>query len=389
MQLTTRNRNVISGLIAVVFVTSAIILSISWAFGSFDDTWTLRARFDAAGQGLQKGSDVKVRGVNIGKVRSVSLDGIKALVTMDIQHGQEIPRSASLTVRPKTLFGEKFVDVEPGADEASTNAADFYPSSGDVTFIGQTTGGFELERVLAAAYPLLKAIKPEDLMTVLDELASATQGLGSTVNRQLVNGKKVLDVFAARDAEQRQFLTDLNTIAGQLGNRAEDITALARSLNSALPTLTSRGDQLTQLLDQTSRLSNDVADLLENNQDFINSAFNEGQAVLDTLDAQRQQVIPLVSGLASYVRWLAEVIRIPVGDGTYMAAVKGLLGTQSCLLGLCSSAAAGAPGTTTALPAPAGGTPAVGATPAGTGPPSSDDAVSVLLRALGQLGRRQ
>src|SRR5207249_4880743 len=62
----------------------------------------------------------------------------------------------------------------------------------------------------------------------------------------------------------------------------------------------------------------------------------QGQQVLDILDAQRTQLVPLVSGLASYAQWVSELIRIPIGDGTSMAAVKGLLGTQTCLLGVCT-----------------------------------------------------
>ena len=57
--------------------------------------------------------------------------------------------------------------------------------------------------------------------------------------------------------------------------------------------------------------------------------------MLDTLNEKRTQVVPLVIGLRQYAETLAESIRIPVGDGSMMAAVKSLNGTQVCdLFGL-------------------------------------------------------
>jgi ABC-type transporter Mla subunit MlaD len=150
-----------------------------------------------------------------------------------------------------------------------------------------------------------------------------------------VNGEKVLDVFAAHDADTRKFLTDLAKLSTELGGRSDDLVAAAVDLNTALPTLNSRSDELNSLLVQTGRLSDDLADLLQNNKPFIDKSFNGGQQVLDLLNDRRGQVVPLVIGLRQYAQTLAESIRIPVGDGSMMAAVKSHNGAQVCdLFGL-------------------------------------------------------
>lgn len=330
MDLTTRNRDIISGLIALVLVLSAMTIGVSWSFGSYDDTYRVKGSFDAAGQGLQKNSDVKIRGVNVGKVAKVDLVDGRALVTMDINSSNKIPETATATVRAKTLFGEKFVDIVPGAGEAS---GPFYSTSGALLDKCDkdaqpehscTTGGFELERVLGDAYPLLKQIKPAELMTVIHTLADAGRDLGPNINRQIVNSKTVLDVNAAHDADTRQFLADLAKLSEQLGVRADDLVQAADDLNIALPTLNSRAGKLNSLLSQTARLSNDVADLLRNNKDFIDKSFGGGQEVLNVVYDHRNDVVPLVIGLREYLQTLTEITRIPVGDGTLMAAVKSL-----------------------------------------------------------------
>src|SRR3954464_15847608 len=94
-ELTPRRKNVISGLIALVLLTGAIVVGVSQAFGEFDGGDRLRASFDAAGQGLIKNSDVKIRGVNVGKVENVKLVDGRALVTMTINDGQKVPTATT------------------------------------------------------------------------------------------------------------------------------------------------------------------------------------------------------------------------------------------------------------------------------------------------------
>ena len=347
MELTLRNRNIISGLIALVLLFGAIVVGVKFSFGEFADVYQLKASFANAGQGLQKNSDVKIRGVNVGKVQGVKLVDGRALVTMEINSSTKIPETATATVRPKTLFGEKFIDIAPGDGEAN---GPYYSKKGDLLDRCDknaqpdhscAVGGFELEQVLGDAYPLLKDISPTDLFTVIDTIAQSGKDLGPTINREIVNGQKVLDVLAAHDADTRQFLTDLATLSSQLGVRADDLVSAANDLNIALPTINGRADKLNTLLQQTARLSDDVADLLRNNKDFIDKSFNGGQQVLDLLNDHRNDIVPLVVGLREYLQTLTEIIRIPVGDGTLMGAVKSLTGPGACVSCLLPVSATG------------------------------------------------
>lgn len=369
MVLTTRLRNIISGLVALVLVIGATTVGITWSFGAFDDGYRITADFAAAGQGLVEDSDVKIRGLDVGHVESIELRGGRALVTMFIDADIRIPaRSSSFTVRPKTLFGEKFIDVVPGPEETTGPYFDdgdevpLYFAAGDPTpdevLVDEegrglrSAGGFELERVLADAYPILEAIDPDDVFTVLDELAEGGRGLGETINRSIVNGERVLDVQAARDAETRQFIEDLAALTGELADRAPDLVAGAADLNMALPVLTEDPQALGGLLGALETTSSELADLLEANTAFIDSVYGDGQVVLDLLYDRRDQVLPLVIGLRQYVEAVGGAARIPVGDGTVMAAVKSIIAGDACGIIPCPStqSAAARTGAAPALP---------------------------------------
>lgn len=322
--LTPRRQHVLTGAIAILLLIGATTVGVKGAFGAFDGGYELVGSFDSAGQGLLPGSDVKVRGVNIGQVRRIDLIDGQARVTLRIQDDEAVPDGASATIRPKTLFGEKFVDIDPSAAPAGADLLD------DGDELTNTQGGFELEEVLGDAYPLLKAIDPDELMTVITELAEAGRGLGDEINRSLVNGEALSEVFADNADNTAQFLSDLAALSDELADDADDLLAIADSANTVLPTINDNEDDLIALLEQTGRLSNDVADLLEGNEAFVRAALVDGSRTLQVLYDRRGEVVPLVVGLRQYVQVLSSVIRIDVGDGTLMAAVKNMLGAQVC-----------------------------------------------------------
>jgi phospholipid/cholesterol/gamma-HCH transport system substrate-binding protein len=323
--LTLRRRNMLIGAIALLLLASSITVGVKAAFGAYAGGYHITGSFDAAGQGLLPGSDVKVRGVNVGSVRKVRLVNGRALISMRIHGDQKVPTDAKAVIRAKTLFGEKFVDLDLTKQQEEHGP---YLHEGGV--IRHTEGGFELEAVLTDVYPLLKAIDPTELYTVISNLAEGGRGLGQDINRSIVNGNEVAKVFAAHDADTAQFLHDLALVSQQLGASANDFVGFATSSNQALPILNDHADDLTAILQQTGRLSADLADVLENNKPFFDAALGGGSKALQILFDHRTQVVPLVVGLREYVQTLSEVIRIDAGDGTLLAAVKGIFGGQVC-----------------------------------------------------------
>jgi phospholipid/cholesterol/gamma-HCH transport system substrate-binding protein len=353
--------------VAIAFV----FFGVKFSNGALKPVYFLNASFDAAGQGLQSRSDVKVHGVNVGTVKRVSLVNGRALVRLQINKGQKIPVTTEALIRPKTLFGEKFVDLNPGTPRQEVNG----PFLHNGQSIKDTVGGFELQKVLASAYPVLTAVKPEDLTTVLDTLAQAGSGEGPVINHSISNFAQLNALGVAHTADTQRFLDDFALLSQELASRAGDVVSLARSLNSALPPLNQRGDELSSVLDNLARLSNDTADLLNNNRSFQDKAITEGGQTLSVLAGRANEIGPAIHGLAEYLQFQAIVGHIPYGNtGSYLAGVKLVLG-GGCVTGqgTCGSSSLPNPGqivggqsAAPAAPAPAAagtGTPAASATP--------------------------
>ena len=98
-------------------VVMALLLSLSVAVYQqmFTSVVRITLEADTLGNQLDPRADVKLRGLLVGEVRAVRADGSKA--TLDIalkpEHVSRIPADVHARLLPKTLFGEKFVDLVP------------------------------------------------------------------------------------------------------------------------------------------------------------------------------------------------------------------------------------------------------------------------------------
>lgn len=76
--------------------------------------------------GLDAGAPVRVSGVKVGQVLSYALDPktYRAIVTMNIQSGIELPKDTAAVVASGGLLGGKFMSLSPGADDAMLKPGD-------------------------------------------------------------------------------------------------------------------------------------------------------------------------------------------------------------------------------------------------------------------------
>jgi phospholipid/cholesterol/gamma-HCH transport system substrate-binding protein len=67
--------------------------------------------------GLKAGSSVKVAGVEVGRVRSITLEDYQARIVMNIPEEVKIQEDAIASIKTKGLIGEKYIEITPGGSE--------------------------------------------------------------------------------------------------------------------------------------------------------------------------------------------------------------------------------------------------------------------------------
>ena len=79
--------------------------------------YEIEAIFSNSG-GLKTGSSVVIAGVDVGRVKEITLDDYQAKVVLNLPLNVKIQEDAIASIKTKGLIGEKYVEITPGgADE--------------------------------------------------------------------------------------------------------------------------------------------------------------------------------------------------------------------------------------------------------------------------------
>lgn len=116
-------------------LVGTLVLAIAIGFGwyaysttghsSSSGSYSVKARFDRA-DGLNNGTDVRVSGIKIGSVTSVTLDpkNYMALVEIAIQNDVKLAIDSRAEIQSEGLLGGRYLNITPGNDDTDlTNGA--------------------------------------------------------------------------------------------------------------------------------------------------------------------------------------------------------------------------------------------------------------------------
>lgn len=127
------------GLAVVAVAGFFLVFSLSQrSDASTGDSYELIAKFDRA-DGVSPGTDVRVAGVKVGTVRSVSLDQktYKAEATLAIKNGIQIPEESAAQIQSDSLLGGSYIHIQiSGMPDNMTPGSKFEYTRGSMDILG-------------------------------------------------------------------------------------------------------------------------------------------------------------------------------------------------------------------------------------------------------------
>ncbi len=175
-----------------------------------------------------------------------------------------MPADVDAAIVPKTLFGEKYVDLLAPAltDGAETIA--------DGAVITQSTTATELGDIYATLVPLLRAIDPAQLSTVLTTLARTLDGRGEQLGRTISQSSDFLAELNPRlDVVQRDLVDLTRTLEIYDGAAPDLLSTLADTAGISRELLVPSEARLAGLLDTLVTTSDQATDVVDENSDAI------------------------------------------------------------------------------------------------------------------------
>ncbi len=250
---------------------AVVALLVGLSIASFQKRFTpvvnITLLTDRIGSQLQASSDVKLRGLIVGEVRSIRTtgDGASLQLALDPEMAALVPANVHARLLPKTLFGERYVDlVSADAGGPGRTIAD-----GDTIGQDRSSVAIELERVFADLLPLLRAVKPEKLSATLNALASALEGRGTQLGQNLVLVDSYFKELNPKMPVIQADISGLADLASTYAVAAPDLVRAASTLATTNTTIVQKKDVLAGFLAGTAGFANEASGFLEANGERI------------------------------------------------------------------------------------------------------------------------
>jgi phospholipid/cholesterol/gamma-HCH transport system substrate-binding protein len=251
--------------------------------------------------GLYSGNDVRIMGVKVGKVDSITPEGTVVKVEMSYDGDDRVPAHAQAVVVEPSIVSDRYVQLSPGYVSGPTLADDAVlgclPGGTDfATCADQTAVPLELDEIFGNINTLDEALGPNGANKngALSELvkisAENLKGNGKAFNAAFRNFSTAIstlagsrgDLFDTVDSLQRFTTTlandnggvvalnaNLAKVGGQLAGERKDLGAALANLASALTSIQSFvADNRASLTTDIHGLAN-VTDVLSKEKEAI------------------------------------------------------------------------------------------------------------------------
>jgi virulence factor Mce-like protein len=268
------------GVLLIAVIAAFFAVTILFYNKAFTPVVAVTLQADHTGNELDVGSDVKVRGMLVGTVKSVSSTGDGAVLDLSLQPGLvgRIPANVTAQLLPKTLFGERYVDLEIPAKPSAAHIA-----AGAVIGQDRTTEGIEVEKVLDDLLPVLQAVQPQKLSTTLTAISTALQGRGPELGRTLAQLGQYVGQLNPQLPTLEHDLTALTQVSNTYNSAAPNLVNALSDLTTTSKTLVDERTNLTNLYSTLSTASGNLTNFLQANKNNLIQVASASLPTLDTL----------------------------------------------------------------------------------------------------------
>ena len=245
------------GVFLVVCALGTFALLMVFAQFRFQSEKTYNAVFTNV-SGLQQGNFVRIAGVEVGKVKKISIrPNAQVLVQFSADDSVALTRGTRVLIRYDNLIGGRYVELQEGAGKLAQL------SPGQTIPVEQTQPALDLDALIGGFRPLFRALDPDQINALSGQLIKAFQGQGETISSFLTQTATFTSTLADRDQLIGQVIVNLNTVLGSLGDQSTQFASAVDNLASLVKGLTDHKTDLSNGIAGISRGAKSFADLVE------------------------------------------------------------------------------------------------------------------------------
>lgn len=285
-----------------------VVLALVAAFGltllRSDEQKRLTAHFPRT-VSIYEGSDVRVLGVPVGKVVSVTPSGTDVVVEMEYDPEVEVPADARAVIIAPSIVGDRFIQLTPVMEPGNKVMAD-----GATLDTDRTSVPLELDQIYSSIDDLTVALGPTGankdgaLTDLLETTAQNFAGQGAPLNQtikdfgalsatlddnkdELFGSAQQLEQFigtlAKNDTTVRKFNNSLASVSTMLAGERQELSSSLENLSVALGEVSTFVSDNREVLGRDIAGLNRVAKVLVKQRDALDEVLKAGPLALNNL----------------------------------------------------------------------------------------------------------
>ncbi|MCK0176761.1 MCE family protein [Mycolicibacterium sp. F2034L] len=280
----------------VMLVVAAALIVIFGEF-RFASGNTFHANFSEASR-LKSGQDVRIAGVPVGTVKSVSLAPDNSVdVEFEVNDKYQLYTSSRALVRYENLVGDRYLEITSGPGELRKLPA------GATIPKQNTQPALDLDALLGGLRPVLKGLDGAKINELSGAVIELLQGQGGALSNLLSTTGSFSQNLAARDQLIGDVINNLNTVLGTVDEKGEQFDASVDRLEKLVSGLAEGRDPIAGAIEPLASAETDLTEMLETSRRPLQGVLENVRPLAQRLDERKGDVNKVIEPLAeNYLR---------------------------------------------------------------------------------------
>lgn len=291
------------GLLVAVFLAAlAYILIDVIGVGPGVQPFTVTVDMAKAG-GLFPGSYVTYRGVDVGRVQTLTLRRGDVVATATIDGGTRIPVGVTATVRDLSAIGEQYLDLVPGdppGGHATTTEAVL--RAGSVIRPSSVRTPVSIGQLLEDLGNLVSGISSTDVNEIATALGTGFAGTGQDLRNITVTGQQLVAALEAAEPATVTLIDDADPLLQTVLSSDSDLSTFATGIDQVTAQLQASDGDIRALLSNGVTAESQLTPFLQTNTPAVTQLLLDGAPLANVTAASQPavqaflQILPVFAG---------------------------------------------------------------------------------------------
>ncbi|HTU75009.1 MAG TPA: MCE family protein [Trebonia sp.] len=303
--------------VLIAIIGLLVIAAISWiAFNANDLPFASRGTSYTAyfteTAGLQPGNTVRVAGVTVGTVSSVSLDGSRVKVSFSVKNAW-VGDDSTVAIGIVTILGEKDLTVDPLGPSAQDPSSPI-PAS-------RTTSPYDVSQALQEVGTVFQQVDTTSVAKALEEISATFANTPPAVHQALTGLAGLSQAIASQDSQIATLLQGTRQLSGTVASEDSEFTALINDGNLLLAQLRQQQQAIGSLLTGTQALSTQLEALVKDDDATLGPMLAKLDKVTTVLEQNQANIQKALQLAGPYTRLTGNLIGTGPWFDTYLCGL--------------------------------------------------------------------